>query len=45
MIEQPLAEELGQTEIVEEQCSHTSEELSAQSRFVKEDANVIISMY
>lgn len=36
MTEQPLAKELGQTEIVEKQHSHTSEELSAQSRFVKE---------
>ena len=36
MTEQPLAEELGQTEIDEEQHSHTSEKLSSQSRFVKE---------
>lgn len=36
MTEQPLAEELGQTEIDEEQHSHTSEKLLAQSRFVKE---------
>ena len=44
MTEQPLAQELGQTEIVEEQRSHTSEERSTQSRFVKEVCMMLMSL-